>query len=123
MSEIKISNTIVNDDENQVIVYADQVLDRNKDISKFPNKENRQSFINSLVKKLSNKVSELEIYKGGVTLTLDEYDALEEKEPILYFITDGTTLFYIFFGTTLIGKRGSDGGTISAFPYTFPITF
>lgn len=57
-------------------------------------------------------------------LSLDEYDAIEDKGRVLYFIMYGTELHYIYFGSTLIARKGkSEGEGNNGFPYTFPFNF
>ena len=57
-------------------------------------------------------------------MSMEEYDALEEKLQTLYFIIDLEGVERIYYGTVLIARRrqgGEDVGT--GFPYVFPIIF
>ena len=57
-------------------------------------------------------------------MSMEEYDALEEKQQTLYFIVDLQGVERIYYGTVLIARRrqsGEDVGTV--FPCVFPIIF
>ena len=57
-------------------------------------------------------------------MSIEEYEALEEKQQTLYFIIDLEGVERIYYGTVLIARRrqgGEDVGT--GFPYVFPIIF
>lgn len=59
-----------------------------------------------------------EIGKGNTVCTQEEYDAIVNKEDIFYMIKENDDLQKIYFGTTLVGQKKSDGSM--GFPYTFP---
>lgn len=59
-----------------------------------------------------------EFGKGNIVCTQEAYDAIVNKENIFYMIKENDDLQKIYFGTTLVGQKKSDGSM--GFPYTFP---
>lgn len=67
-----------------------------------------------------------EMEGGGLLppMTIEEYNALEEKMPTLYFITDEQGVVRIYYGLTLIARRKAEGeATNLGFPLVLPIVF
>lgn len=59
-----------------------------------------------------------EFGKGNIVCTQEAYDAIVNKENIFYMIKENDDLQKIYFGTTLVGQKKTDGSM--GFPYTFP---
>jgi uncharacterized protein YoxC len=59
-----------------------------------------------------------EFGKGNIVCTQEAYDAIVNKENIFYMIKENDDLQKIYFGTTLVWQKKTDGSM--GFPYTFP---
>lgn len=86
MAEMKISNTLVNDDSSQVIAYARQILDEAYGDAKKPE---TQSEINKIVAQLRKDLDSLIGSSGSVD---DAINTFKEIEDFLKDYKDGDTL-------------------------------
>ena len=88
MAEIKISNTLVNDDSSQLIAYAEQIVDRVNYLNLKLNNPNLRVIANALDKlrgEFNTLVGDFSKMEGVI-------DTFKEIEKFLEEVTPGTTL-------------------------------
>ena len=88
MAEIKISNTLVNDDSSQIIAYAEQIVDRVNYLNLKLNNPNLRVIVNALDKLRG----EFDTLVGDSSKMEGVIDTFKEIEKFLEEVVPGTTL-------------------------------
>ena len=88
MAEIKISNTLVNDDSSQIIAYAEQIVDRVNYLNLKLNNPNLRVIANALDKLRG----EFDTLVGDSSKMEGVIDTFKEIEKFLEEVAPGTTL-------------------------------
>lgn len=88
MAEMKISNTLVNDDSNQIIAYAEQIVDR----VNYLNLKLNNPTLRALANSLDILRRDFDILVGDSSKMEGVIDTFKEIEKFLEEVTPGTTL-------------------------------
>ena len=88
MAEMKISNTLVNDDSNQTIAYAEQIVDR----VNYINLKLNNPTLRLLASALDKLRGEFDTIVGDSSKMEGVIDTFKEIEKFLEEVTPGTTL-------------------------------
>ena len=88
MAEMKISNTLVNDDSSQIIAYAEQIVDRVNYLNLKLNNPNLRVIVNALDKLRG----EFDTLVGDSSKMEGVIDTFKEIEKFLEEVAPGTTL-------------------------------
>ena len=88
MAEIKISNTLVNDDSSQIIAYAEQIVDR----VNYLNLKLNNPTLRAIATALDTLRKEFDILVGDPEKIEGVIDTFKEIEKFLEEVVPGTTL-------------------------------
>lgn len=88
MAEMKISNTLVNDDSNQIIAYAEQIVDR----VNYLNLKLNNPTLRALANSLDILRRDFDTLVGDPSKMEGVIDTFKEIEKFLEEVTPGTTL-------------------------------
>ena len=88
MAEMKISYTLVNDDSNQIIAYAEQIVDR----VNYLNLKLNNPTLRALANSLDILRRDFDILVGDSSKMEGVIDTFKEIEKFLEEVTPGTTL-------------------------------
>ena len=88
MTEMKISNTLVNDDSSQIIAYAEQIVDR----VNYLNLKLNNPTLRALANSLDILRRDFDILVGDSSKMEGVIDTFKEIEKFLEEVTPGTTL-------------------------------
>lgn len=88
MAEMKISNTLVNDDSSQIIAYAEQIIDR----VNYVNLKLNNPTLRALAGALEKLRGEFDTLVGDPSKMEGVIDTFKEIEKFLEEVTPGTTL-------------------------------
>ena len=88
MAEMKISNTLVNDDSSQIIAYAEQIIDR----VNYANLKLNNPTLRLLAEALEKLRGEFDTLVGDPSKMEGVIDTFKEIEKFLEEVTGGTTL-------------------------------
>lgn len=88
MAEMKISNTLVNDDSNQIIAYAEQIVDR----VNYVNLKLNNPTLRLLAGALEKLRGEFDTLVGDSSKMEGVIDTFKEIEKFLEEVVPGTTL-------------------------------
>lgn len=88
MAEMKISNTLVNDDSNQIIAYAEQIIDR----VNYVNLKLNNPTLRALANSLDILRRDFDTLVGDSSKMEGVIDTFKEIEKFLEEVVPGTTL-------------------------------
>lgn len=88
MAEMKISNTLVNDDSSQIIAYAEQIIDR----VNYVNLKLNNPTLRALANSLDILRRDFDTLVGDPSKMEGVIDTFKEIEKFLEEVTPGTTL-------------------------------
>ena len=88
MAEMKISNTLVNDDSSQIIAYAEQIIDR----VNYVNLKLKNPTLRALANSLDILRRDFDALVGDPSKMEGVIDTFKEIEKFLEEVTPGTTL-------------------------------
>ena len=88
MAEMKISNTLVNDDSNQIIAYAEQIIDR----VNYVNLKLNNPTLRVIASALDKLRGEFDTLVGDSSKMEGIIDTFKEIEKFLEEVVPGTTL-------------------------------